>query len=453
MFSIPHPPLVEAYQLGIMAEENSAKIIPSSNIEPTIHPYFPTDKTSYIDHSIDNIAPCIIYPESSDINGGGPVEFIIHECAEHYLDLSSLRLEVKLRLLDGDGARGDGIAANEVCFVNNLLSSLFPIVKVFINNSVVECQYYAHHISRLNHLMDIPNELATNRGLGVGLFPIESAHIARVHTQGIAYRIATRTAFTKQNIIHLKGYLNTDIASSNKWLVDGTSLRVVLEPARANCLLNAINNDIPWQVDISSIKLHADRIRPSKVFFLSTSRWLQNRSMEYIHKRHIVHTEVMSAGQSSLTISRPFQNRIPYKFHLFMIDQAAEQGVFTQDRYFYNHNNLSNYRVMINGQLLTEADVVAADGYHTTYFDSLTAHGAEDYFIPSDMYTNGGFVLTVKTNTSQPNELFYESKGNMDIHLRFANNIANTQIVFIIGVIHTSYEITPDRNCITNFAY
>ena len=435
-----------------MAEENSAKIIPSSNIEPTIHPYFPTDKISYIDHSIDNITPCIIYPESSDINGGGPVEFIIHECAEHYLDLTSLRLEVKLRLLDGDGAV-DEVAGNEVCFVNNLLCSLFPIVKVFINNSVVECQYYAHHISRLNHLMDIPNQLATNRGRAVGIFPIESTKIARVQAQGVFDNNATRTAYTKQNIIHLKGYLNTDISSSNKWLVDGTSLRVILEPARANCLINALNNDIAWRVDITSIKLHADRIRPSKGGFLNTTRWLQNRSMEYIHKRHIVHSEVLSAGQSSLTISRPFQNRIPYKFHLFMVDQTAEQGAFTQDRYYYNHNNLSNYRVMINGQLLTEADISHAQGYHSTYFDSLTAHGAEDYFIPNDMYTRGGFVLTVRTNTSQPNELFYESKGNMDIHLRFANDIAATQIVFIIGVIHTSYEITPDRNCLTNFAY
>ena len=136
-----------------------------------------------------------------------------------------------------------------------------------------------------------------------------------------------------------------------------------------------------------------------------------------------------------------------------MVDQTAEQGDYTQDRYHYNHNNLINYCVMINGQLLTEADIDAGEGYMSTYVDSLTAHGGEDYFIPTEMYRNGGFVLTVRTNTSQTDELFYESKGNMDIHLRFANNIANTQIVYLVGIIHTSYEITPDRNCLTNFSY
>ena len=113
-----------------MAEENSTKIIPSSNIEPTIHPYFPTNKISYIDHSIDNIVPCVIYPESSEINSGGPLEFVIHECSENYMDLSNLQLELKVRLLDAGNERNN-VGGASLCYVNNLLSSLFPIVKVF----------------------------------------------------------------------------------------------------------------------------------------------------------------------------------------------------------------------------------------------------------------------------------------------------------------------------------
>ena len=100
---------------------------------------------------------------------------------------------------------------------------------------------------------------------------------------------------------------------------------------------------------------------------------------------------------------------------------------------------------MINGQLLTEADIDAAEGYMSTYVDSLTAHNGENYFIPTEMHRNDGCVLTVRPNTSQT--------GNMDIHLRFAANIVNTQIVYRVGIIHTSYEITPDRNCLTNFSY
>ena len=65
-------------------------------------------------------------------------------------------------------------------------------------------------------------------------------------------------------MVHLKGYLNTDIATSNKWLVDGASVRIVLEPARNNCVINAVNNAVTWKNEIMSVKLHAKRIQPSK---------------------------------------------------------------------------------------------------------------------------------------------------------------------------------------------
>ena len=66
-----------------MAQENLfPKILPSNNIEATIHPLYPTNKVTYIDQSVESVQPCKIYPESSDISNGAPIEFVIHECSE-----------------------------------------------------------------------------------------------------------------------------------------------------------------------------------------------------------------------------------------------------------------------------------------------------------------------------------------------------------------------------------
>ena len=122
-----------------MAQENlSSKILPSNNIEPTIHPFYPTNKVTYIDQSVESVQPSKIYPESSDISNGAPIEFVIHECSEFYIDLSSIKLEVNLRILDPDGGRDAIVDAAKIYFTNNLLSALFPVVKVFINNTNVE---------------------------------------------------------------------------------------------------------------------------------------------------------------------------------------------------------------------------------------------------------------------------------------------------------------------------
>ena len=141
-----------------MAQENLfPKILPSNNIAATVHPLYPTNKLTYIDHSIDSVRPCKIYPESSDISNGAPIEFVIHECSELFLDLGSIKLEVSLWILDEAGQRVGVDGAANVYFTNNLLSSLFPVVKVFINNTNVESQYFAHHIANLNHIKEISN--------------------------------------------------------------------------------------------------------------------------------------------------------------------------------------------------------------------------------------------------------------------------------------------------------
>ena len=105
-----------------MAQENLfPKILPSNNIAATVHPLYPTNKVTYIDHSVDSVRPCKIYPESSDISNGAPIEFVIHECSELFLDLGSIKLEVSLRILDDAGLREGVVDGANIYFTNNLL--------------------------------------------------------------------------------------------------------------------------------------------------------------------------------------------------------------------------------------------------------------------------------------------------------------------------------------------
>ena len=89
---------------------------------------------------------------------------MIHQTSEHYIDLSSIEIELKLTLLDGDGAHAAIDAGTQVYFENDLLQSFFPVRKVYINNTAVESCYHGSHISRLKHLLNTPNNVSENRG-------------------------------------------------------------------------------------------------------------------------------------------------------------------------------------------------------------------------------------------------------------------------------------------------
>ena len=166
-----------------------------------------------------------------------------------------------------------------------------------------------------------------------------------------------------------------------------------------------------------------------------------------------MHSEISAQGQRSLTISRPFNNRIPHKFHIFMIDQTADSGTYNKDPYYYNSNKISNYRIMLNGEVISDMDCSSNEGYVNVYHDSMIAHGASENYIPYELYSKGSFVITISCNSSKSGQLSYENKGNLSIYLRFEEVIPQNQIVFVIGSIHSTFEVTADRNIISNFGY
>ena len=108
---------------------------------------------------------------------------------------------------------------------------------------------------------------------------------------------------------------------------------------------------------------------------------------------------------------------------------------------------------MIDGKQLINQDVDHANNAVAAFVNSLDAQDNSETFIPFEVFTEGCFVLSIKTNHSQQNELSFERKGNLAIHLKFANNMNTNQVVYVVGICHSSFEITADRNCITNYTY
>ena len=61
--------------------------------------------------------------------------------------------------------------------------------------------------------------------------------------------------------------------------------------------------------------------------------------------------------------------------------------------------------------------------------------------------------MSIRTNDSQPGELMYEGSGNLAITINFKEAIETPQLCFVVGEVHSSFEITPDRQCVTNSGY
>ena len=435
-----------------MEDISASRLVPTSKILPSIHPRFPVSKSSIIDQSIENIDHCIIYPESSDLNSNIPIQFIIHDSPGFYLDLASLELEISLSLLKPNNERL--AAGDKAYFIDNLLSSLFPIRKVTIAGVNVETQYAGSYLAHMKHLLESSNDCSKKLGKPRGMFELAAESNRSPINDATADLNDERQKWSKsENDVIMRGYLDLDICSLNKWLLDLTTFTLSLESGPNPFIINCDKNDTSYKKHINYIKLHVNKIRPSNGGFLSVTKSVMKDPLEYIFTRHLVHSEIIAAFQSSIILNRPWQSRIPQKIYLFMVKQTADQGMYNEDPLYFHHNKLINYRIMIDGNPLIEQACTTKDGYVNPYVNSQIAYGNGESFIPFEMYNKGGFLLIIKTNHSQNNELSFGRRGNISIILNFEDPLAVNYVVYLVGQQHSSLQITADRSCITNYTY
>ena len=218
----------------------------TSKLVPTIHSKFPISKSSIIDQSIENVERCIIYPEPSDLNSNSPIIFMVRESPGFYIDVGSLELEINLSLLspNNDARLGDG---DRAYFINNLLSSLFPIRKV----SIVETQYYGSYLANIKHLLESNNEAIYKIGKPRGLFEVTRDKVASPINQMVADANHARMNWSKSHDeVVMIGYLNLDICSLNKWLLDLTNMKISLETGFNQFVINSIPNSALYKKTI-----------------------------------------------------------------------------------------------------------------------------------------------------------------------------------------------------------
>ena len=434
-------------------------VVPTSKFITLVHPNMPTsDHVAQIDGSIEYRKSVDITHEPTDLSTKSPVEFIVHGTPNHLIDLSSFVLDVELKITNSDGTITH---RNEwkTHFINNLTQSLWSVVKVYLNDVCVESNYNNPQISNLKFILTTPNTLVEERGEVQGCFPVTSetlthAAIANAHLEDNTI-MNDRIAFSTKDIVHVRGPLQLDLSTCEKYLVDGVTFKLVLEPAPVAYLIKTMppqRGAQTYDYKLLSVKLSCAKIKATDGAALAIRRQIAKTPFEYLMRRTILHREIIPAGFSEYVATRPFQNLIPNKIYIFLVDRDGATGNQLRYPFAYHHHGLSHYSVKINGFQVAGGSVTNAD-YRKEYMDSLLAH-SNDYFIPFKNYTSGNFVLCVNCNDqSELNNINIDKTGNLSVSLSFAPALDRPLVLHIAGSIDSPFTIDLDRTITTEFQY
>jgi len=134
-----------------------------------------------------------------------------------------------------------------------------------------------------------------------------------------------------------------------------------------------------------------------------------------------------------------------------MVNQAGARGSYIRHPFFYGTNNLQSYSVKLDG--LEIAGHETSEGFVQTYVESLRAHG-EDYFIPYNLFRESCFVICTDTNQgSDLNTLAVERRGNLQVSLHMNAPLPNSLLVYVVGVVDSTFEIDSNKSVTTHYQY
>ena len=195
-----------------------------------------------------------IYPITK-LEDSGPTEFLIENATDHFLDLRQSYLNIKFKVANSDGSNLSAYA--KAGLVNYPTASLFQQVDVLLNGNLISSSTntYAYRVM-LEVLLGYDHG-AKNSYLTMGLYSKDTASKMDLLTVDDGNDgLKARTQYIKESkIVEVSGLLHCDLVNSDRLLLNGLPLQVVLHQQRDSFVLMADDASKDCRVRIVEIQL------------------------------------------------------------------------------------------------------------------------------------------------------------------------------------------------------
>jgi hypothetical protein len=379
------------------------------------------------------------------------LEFVIPASDGVFIDVSKLNLEMKIRMENNDGTQ-DALSAKSL-FVDGLFHKLFTSVSVSLNGTLVQSTELFGVENHLKVVCEMDQRKFENIG-DMMLYHTNPRSKHPLFYQDADFdNVNTKYMITKSHaaIIHMRGLLMLNIASLDSYMLDGVNIQIRLGLAPSSqVILGDDATATNHRYNISLCKLWVERIVPTASAMLSLNRAMMsdNTPVEYIYDHTISKTVVFPSGQASITIDNPFNNVIPNKIYVVMIDQRALSGDFTYNPTHYQHNKLSRFSVNINGENISDFNSKFPEESSNAYYNTLSALGLNACYHNLKMrhFVEGRSIFVVDT-TSEQNEdtLSIEKTGNVRVTLQCETALTRNSVIILLGYTVGNLSVTTNR--------
>ena len=398
-----------------------------------------------------------VYPLTK-LEDSGPVEFVIKNSTDKFIDFVSTYLRLKVRLVKSDGT-AHVETENKASFVNYPIASIFNQLDVYLGGTLITSSSNTYAFRSIIETILNYGSDAKKSQLEMGLFTKDTAaHLDETDPGKENTGLALRNNYTKNSkVVELIGRLHTDLCNQGRLILNGLPIRLVFHRSKdAFSILASANQP---RVKIVYAVLCVRKVQLTYHRFSEIQQKLEKDVICYPINRVLLKTHSIAAGLTSLNWDNMILGQLPNRIFLGMVDNDSYTGNYKKNPFNFKHFDVREIGVYVNGKTLSQPmklnfnDDETLEGYRSLFTTTGKINRDEGLDLTRRDYAKGyslfGFDLSPALCSGPHQEPMKE--GSLRITLEFANALPNTITVLVYSEFDNTIKINKVRSVLKDY--
>nr|XP_022294816.1 uncharacterized protein F54H12.2-like [Crassostrea virginica] len=381
----------------------------------------------------------------NQINDDTALEFSVVPQSTGYMDLSSSRLSVKMKIVMQDGT--PVTKEDPVALVNLPLHSMFSTVECELQQtSVAQIGTNYPYKAYIDTLLSTRGERMISNSSQLFLKDAAGHFDDPDVETGLNNELYSRWLYTRDGtVLDLEGPLLLDFFQQDRLILNGVGMTLKLWPSKNSFRLmsNSLQPDEKVRVVDASLKVCIQR--PNPALLMAHNKLLEKDPALYPLTTSSLKIGSIGEGEYSFSADDMFQGEIPSRLMLGLVSSRAYSGDYKKSPFNFQHFDCNFVALYVDGQSLPTKPLQPqyADRNYLSAYQTLQSIGS-DVWIPRDEYPQGYALYVLDVNPRV--DFNTKRRGHCRLELRFAKALPESVTLIMYGKFPEMYRIDQSRS-------
>lgn len=289
----------------------------------------------------------IHHPITAISDRRSPLQFLIKSNDQHYIDLRSIKLKIRAKVLRSDGSALKKDDVVSPC--QNWLHSMFRSVQCYFNDVLITStsENYGYK-AYIETLLGFGKESKKSQG-SCALFEREDDMTCMDEKVDDGFKRRFEK-IKESKIVEMVGRPFIDICAASQYLLPGVDIRINFD--RSSPEFSLITNSAePFIVDIVDAKLYVEKVNLLPSLALDHIKMLETgKQMQMALRKVEVRSFTIPPGTSQVSNESILTGLIPYRVIVAILPSSAYVGSYKTNPFVFGNHSLTYINLCVNGE-------------------------------------------------------------------------------------------------------